>query len=64
MWPIAITILSWAFFAGIFTVKLDTVIENQKMMSQDLKDWKAQAEQRIGRNSVEVARLKDKVGLQ
>lgn len=54
------TIFWWS---GRVSLQLDQVIENQEELSQEFKEWKKQAETRIGHNEITVARLKDKVGL-
>lgn len=58
--PILLTVISWAFFAGIFVTKLNQVIDNQKELTQEVKTWKIQFEGRLGqeeKNSVLFANV-------
>ncbi len=58
--PILMTIISWAFFAGIFITKLNQVIDNQRELTQEVKEWKIQFESRLGqeeKNSVLFANV-------
>lgn len=47
--PILLTIISWAFFAGIFVTKLNVVIESQKELVLEVREWKKQFEGRLGK---------------
>ena len=60
LWPIMITIVSWAFFVGIFVTQTradnkstnDKLTENTqavKDLTQEVKGWKAQFEKRLGK---------------
>lgn len=58
--PILLTIISWAFFAGILITRLNIVIDNQKELTLEVRDWKKQFEGRLGqeeKNSVLFANV-------
>lgn len=63
--PILLTIISWAFFAGIFITKLNTNIELTRELTMEVRDWKKQFETRLGQeekiSSVVLNMLKVKV---
>lgn len=52
------------FSLGFIYSQFQVVIKSQNEMTTDLKEWKAQIETRLGRNSVDIARLKENVGIQ
>lgn len=57
VWAIIVSVLVSAFIVGVYYAglqnKLDTVIDNQDELSMEFKDWKKQAETRIG--TLEIA---------
>lgn len=57
IWAIFVSIVVSSFIVGIYVnaieTKLDTVLDNQKLLSLDFKDWKKQAELRLG--TLEIA---------
>lgn len=49
---------------SILETKVDSILQNQVMLSSEFKDWKKQAEMRLGSVEIGVAQIKTIVKMQ
>lgn len=70
-WGIVISLIISAFAFGVtyttMSTKLDNVIENQRQLSADFREWKTQAENRLGlvesRQNIVITYLNQHLGI-
>lgn len=64
VWAIIVSIIVSAFIVGGFVsglnAKIDRVLVSQLEIKQDFKEWKKQAEIRLGKVEIDVAVLMDR----
>ena len=48
LWLMGAFLVSFTFAATIIYIQLQTVIQNQKELTQEFRQWKTQAETRLG----------------